>query len=70
VSAWYDALFFLLPPMLALLVGVGISGTPFADDPFTWWGGEVTWSGLLIGSFIHAHLVVGFIRSRVNEKIF
>jgi hypothetical protein len=70
VSAWYDALFFLLPPMLALLVGVGISGTPFADDPFKWWGWDVTWSGLLIGVFIHAHLVLVFIRSHANKQIF
>ena len=31
VSAWYDWVFFLFPPLLALFVGMGISGTPFAD---------------------------------------
>jgi hypothetical protein len=70
VSAWYDALFFLLPPILALLVGIGISGTPFADKPFKWWGWNVTWSGLLISVFIHAHLVLVFIRSHANRQIF
>jgi hypothetical protein len=70
VSAWYDALFFLLPPILALVVGIGISGTPFADDPFKWWGWDVTWSGLLISVFIHAHLVLVFIRSHANRQIF
>ncbi|PRQ09869.1 hypothetical protein [Enhygromyxa salina] len=70
VSGWYDWVFFLLPPILALFVGMGISGTPFADDPFTWWGWEVTWSGLLIGVFIHAHLILVFVRSHGNKDIF
>ena len=70
VNAWYDWLFFLSPPIAALILGIGISGTPFADDPFTWWGWEVTWSGLLIGIFIHAHLVLVFIRSHGNTEIF
>ncbi|PRP90453.1 hypothetical protein ENSA5_64670 [Enhygromyxa salina] len=70
VSRWYDWVFFLLPPILALFLGIGISGTPFADDPFTWWGWEVTWSGLLIGVFIHAHLVLVFARSHGNKEIF
>ena len=70
VSAWYDWLFFLGPPLLALFVGAGISGSPFADEEFSWWGWDVTWSGLLIGIFIHAHLVLVFARSHGNEKIF
>lgn len=70
VKPWYDWVFFLLPPILALWVGIGISGTPFADQPFKWWGYDVTWSGLLIGVFIHAHLVLVFIRSHGNRQIF
>jgi hypothetical protein len=70
VKPWYDWLFFLLPPIFALFVGIGISGTPFADKPFKWWGWDVTWSGLLIGVFIHAHLVLVFIRSHGNREIF
>ena len=70
VSAWYDWAFFLFPPILALILGMGISGTPFADESFGWWGWDVTWSGLLIGIFIHAHLVLVFFRSHANEQIF
>lgn len=70
VSAWFDWLFFLAPPLLALVVGIGISGTPFADQSFSWWGWDVTWSGLLIGVFIHAHLVLVFFRSHANPDIF
>lgn len=70
VNAWYDWALFLAPPLLSLLVGIGISGTDFADRPFGWWGWEVTWSGLLIGVFIHAHLVLVFVRSHGNREIF
>lgn len=70
VNAWYDWTFFLAPPLLALLLGIGISGTDFADQQFSWWTWDVTWSGLLIGVFIHAHLVLVFARSHANEKIF
>lgn len=70
VSAWYDWLFFLAPPLLALVIGIGISGTSFANGQFSWWGWEVTWSTLLIGIFIHAHLVLVFVRSHGNPEIF
>ncbi|HLT34723.1 MAG TPA: hypothetical protein VK034_00525 [Enhygromyxa sp.] len=70
VSRWYDWVFFLLPPLLALLLGIGISGTPFSEREFSWWGWEVTWAGLLIGMFIHAHLVLVFVRSHGNREIF
>jgi hypothetical protein len=70
VGAWYDWSFFLSPPLLALLLGIAISGTPFADRSFSWFGWDMTWSGLLIGIFIHAHLVLVFARSHANRGIF
>jgi hypothetical protein len=70
VSAWFDWLFFLAPPLLALVLGIGISGTPFADESFSWFGWDVTGSGLLIGVVIHAHLVLVFFRSHGNPDIF
>jgi hypothetical protein len=64
-------LLFLGSPLLALLLGIAISGTPFADDEFALWDGlQVTASGLLIGTFIHAHLVAVFFRSHGNPAIF
>ena len=70
VNPCYDWLLFLSPPLLALALGVAISDTKFASEPFGWWGWEVTWAGLLLGIFIHAHLVLVFVRSHGNEKIF
>lgn len=70
VGPCYDWLLFLAPPLLALVIGVAISGSAFADETFAWSGWEVTWSGLLIGVFIHAHLVLVFVRSHANQAIF
>jgi hypothetical protein len=71
VGPRYDAFFFLVSPVLALLLGMAISGTPFADEEFALWNGlEVTGSSFLIGIFIHAHLVAVFFRSHANPSIF
>jgi hypothetical protein len=70
VSAAYDWLLFLLPPALALLLGFLISGTGFADGEFVIAGLETSLGSLLIGMFIHAHLVIVFFRSHGNRDIF
>lgn len=70
VGPMYDWVFFLAPPTLALLLGILISGTPFADSEFTAFGDTVTLSALGIGIFIHAHLVIVFVRSHGNPDIF
>lgn len=69
VSRAYDLAFFLLPPMLALLAGISISGTSFSNDVFEFAGQEVTGAGLAVGAFIHAHLVLVFVRSHGNPDI-
>jgi hypothetical protein len=68
VSPIYDWVFFLVPPTLALALGILISGTPFAETEFTLLSGAVTVS--MIGIFIHAHLVIVFARSHGNPDIF
>ena len=70
VSPVYDWVFFLVPPTLALALGILISGTMFADNEFTLFGDTVTASAVLIGIFIHAHLVIVFARSHGNPDIF
>ncbi len=70
VGRRYDRVFFLLPPLAALLLGASISGTEFADREFDFFGYDVSWSSLLIGIFIHAHLVIVFFRSHGNPEIF
>ena len=69
VSPAYDWSLFLLPPTMALIVGILIAGSEFADGMFEFWEQDVTWSRLLIGIFIHAHLVAVFFRSHGNPKI-
>ncbi|ABF87663.1 putative membrane protein [Myxococcus xanthus DK 1622] len=66
----FDWAFFLLPPLLALGLGIVISGTPFSDTPVQRLGQEKTWAGLMVGSLIHAHLVAVFFRSHGNPAIF
>jgi len=66
----YDGVFFLLPPIASLLVGALVSGTSFAEDRFWLAGKRVTWSTLLLGVLVHAHLVAVFVRSHLNRDVF
>ncbi|NTX14997.1 hypothetical protein HUA76_29815 [Myxococcus sp. CA056] len=70
IGPTYDWAFFLLPPLLALGLGIAISGTHFSDTPVQFFGQEKTWAGLMVGSIIHAHLVAVFFRSHGNPAIF
>ena len=70
VGPVYDWAFFLLPPTLALGIGILISGTALSTDSFMLWGQEFSVTALLIGAFIHAHLVIVFFRSHGNPQIF
>jgi hypothetical protein len=70
VSARYDWLLFLAPPLLALGVGGLVSGTAFADDPVDFHGWETTASTIVLGVIVHAHLFAVFFRSHGNASIF
>lgn len=70
VGPAFDWAFFLLPPLLALGLGIAISGTSFSDAPVRFFGQEKTWAGLMVGSLIHAHLVAVLFRSHGNPAIF
>ncbi|EDM77905.1 hypothetical protein PPSIR1_01759 [Plesiocystis pacifica SIR-1] len=70
ISPWYDWLFFLGPPLIALVLGYLLKDTAFSNESFAWWGWEVTWGSLFLGIFIHAHLVLVFFRSHANKAIF
>lgn len=48
---------------------MGISGTDFANQDIHVYGDDMTLSGLLIGMFIHAHLILVFFRSHGNAEI-
>ena len=70
VGPRYDWAFFLLPPTVALALGIAISGTAFSGAPIDILGQETTAAGLMIGAIIHAHLVAVFFRSHGNPAIF
>jgi len=69
VSPVYDWLLFLLPPLLALGLGIGVSGTPFATEKFHWVNQQTTLSRLVVGAIVHAHLVAVVFRSHGNGNI-
>lgn len=70
VGPGYDWCLFLLPPVLALLLGVAISGTAVADGELVFWGEEETLAGLFIQVMIQAHLVAVLFRSHGNAQVF
>ncbi|MFO0630986.1 MAG: hypothetical protein U0325_35905 [Polyangiales bacterium] len=70
VGPVYDAAFFLLPPVLALALGIAVAHTPFSERAFTLAGRSLTAESLCIGALIHAHLVAVLVRSHGNPTIF
>jgi hypothetical protein len=70
VSPWYDWLFFLSPPVVALFLGILVSHTYFTTKAFLISGQSFTWERLMIGMFIHAHLFAVVFRSHGNPQIF
>ena len=70
VGPIYDWVFFLAPPLAALLAGIAISGTAFTEAAIDLGAGETTGAGFVVGALIHAHLVAVFVRSHGNASIF
>lgn len=71
IAGWlYDYVFFIYSPLLAMMIGILISGTPFAKDEMSVLGREAPLASILIGTFIMAHLVIVFFRSHLNREIF
>lgn len=66
----YDAVMFIGAPLLALGLGVAISGTALADEEIELWGRTGTVTSFFIGSFVMAHLVLVVVRSHLNPQIF
>jgi hypothetical protein len=69
-SPVYDWVFFLLPPLASLLVGALVSGTSYDTDRFWFHGRRTTWTTVLLGIFVHAHLVAVFVRSHLDPDVF
>lgn len=69
VGRAYDWAFFLLPPVLALALGIAVSDTWLATDRWQVATEDDTAVGFFIGTVIHAHLVAVFFRSHGNPEI-
>lgn len=69
VGAWFDSLFFLLPPLVALALGVLVATHAWFGVPVSAFGLSGTPSDIAIGVIIHAHLVLVFVRSHGNTGI-
>ena len=52
VNPWYDLLFFILSPVLALVLGIVISGNEVAQHSFMLGGYSNTVAHCFIGTFI------------------
>lgn len=69
VGPGYDWCLFLLPPVLALLLGIAISGTALTDAVFTLWDDEYSIAGLFVQVLIQAHLAAVLFRSHGNRDV-
>jgi hypothetical protein len=69
VSAAYDWAFFLLPPLVSLVIGIAISRTNFTDRAFQFAGHPYTGAELMIGTIIQSHLVAVLVRSHGNGEM-
>lgn len=69
VTPLYDGLFFIGSPILALVIGIAISGTPWSNERISVFGHRGSFTNIFIGAFIMAHLVIVFFRSHANTAI-
>ena len=72
VGPRYDLFFFLLPPVLALLVGAAISGTTLSEGEFEFLGEDFSWASLFIGVFGYKNAsfsIVGIQRSDARTRL-
>src|SRR5262245_19622846 len=70
VGPLYDSLLFIGSPLLALALGIAISGTPISTRDVRLFSHEGTAATMFIGGFTMAHLVIVFFRSHGNRAIF
>jgi hypothetical protein len=69
VSPAYDWVFFLLPPLAALAIGIAIANTRFTESTFPFAGQKFTAAEMMIGTIIQAHLVAVLLRSHGNKGV-
>ena len=69
-SSWYDNLFFIYSPLIALALGIGLSFTVLGEAEVGFMGREHSLMAWFVGPFIMAHLVAVVYRSHFNGAIF
>ncbi|HIM45942.1 MAG TPA: hypothetical protein EYM34_06745, partial [Alphaproteobacteria bacterium] len=62
---WYDNIFFIFSPLIALALGMGLSFTVLSDAQVTFMGRENNLMAWFVGPFIMAHLVAVVYRSHL-----
>ena len=67
---WYDNIFFIFSPLIALVLGMGLSFTVLSDAQVTFIGREDNLIAWFVGPFIMAHLVAVVYRSHLNSGVF
>lgn len=70
VNPWYDSFFFIFSPIVALVLGWGITTSPALYKDFYIFGHVDSIKGFFIQVFIFAHLFIVFFRSHGNKQIF
>ena len=70
VSPVYDWTFFLLTPLLAVVLGALVARWPDAHATFWIGARRTTPTLLLLGALVHAHLVAVFARSHLDRAVF
>jgi hypothetical protein len=70
VNPFFDGVFFIFAPLIALALGVAISDTPWSQNEVSVLGHRGSITNIFVGSFIAAHLVIVFFRSHGNRNIF
>ena len=66
----FDWAFFLLPPVLSLVLAALLAGTSFADHRFWLAGKRATGATVMLGVIVNAHLVAVVARSHFNAEVF
>jgi len=69
-GAWYDNVFFIFSPLIALALGIGLSFTVLGQEEISFRGREHNLMAWFVGPFIMAHLVAVVYRSHLNRAIF
>ncbi|HKX11711.1 MAG TPA: hypothetical protein VJP40_01070 [bacterium] len=70
VSPIYDWVFFLLPPLFCLALGMLLSLSHLSETPLIVAGASTTVVSLLLGVVVHAHLGAVLFRSHGNPEVF